>query len=1381
MKWLFFLLFLLSKAIGGEEIDEDFKIDKLRRSIELAMEEHPSQFDLDVTPEPPISEKKTTREKQWYSSKSYQDESSAVSIGKYAFQMNTTENESSQDDQLDALVSLSGEPRVQLSPNALDFGEKQLCVASVLTFEIQTPETTDEIHVMSIVTDDVQFHPAMFRPIHLRAGDSLKVQIIYLPRASGRVEAKAVIRTSLGTLVYPLSGQGVANQFGLNPFTATIPTGARYEPLITITNPSDQMLLVKEIFTTESFLHLSLPNAKGHEGPAIMPQNAGMWEIQPHETRDIISLSFMSRVDGEFNGFVHIKTDRDNMILPVEIIVVAPGLHLSPETVNFGVIAAEDEQHDVAVDISNTADVDLELVGVTIGRADATVSIIMNVPSNIIRAGESIPKMFTLAHDGTKNGTYAGQIKFRCNDTSVTVLSYTARVIRGAITFSPQDALFALSPSEPQNSSVVRNITLTNHFDYPLRLEEAHVLDSEEIKVVEMYPDDWIVQLEFTPSSKRFDIRSYQLELETNATFHQVPLHIHYNKLQVVCPASEKNPEELFTTKGVPIFEYVVDFGPIAMREHRLQKLNLTNPSAATLRIESIAIHLEQFRYTFLNIVPDPSASVEVFKLAMEWHRVHSNLTAIGKLQDRAIRHQLKHAPRQNKKEVKSRAKHDISFDIPPGHTAMLSFRARTMENVEDFEAHAMTIRTRHEVFHIHGKYSSKKGALRYPKGQIRLKPSFAGHLEYFPLELENQFDIPLKIISATIHQRMAQVLLHSTEIPPFETKTVGLITFSPAYGCKKSHSLSDCLLSTAEQFELSAMTDEYITALDITAHEARLEAYITRRRVSKYPFTMSLILQTNIVTTTTLPVLSKMLYPRVVDIARVDFGMTQLGTIAQQYVPVRNLGNLTIAVALAVQKRSKYVFRCKTKETTVLRRENDCMDRWINKMDRNVTNQVYHIPFYARHVVWLRPGEETTLGPIYFHPLGLKEEYSTRIFVRNNYSHIEPVEMTGTGESGRLELISGNMMDVRLIRMNETLVAYHTVKNTGGLPVVVHDPIVLTDSEMAKNVVQLDAMTKSRLEPQETAKFLVRVHASCVFKTLSVPIRLQTDLQENITMALKINMMQVECSEKKMMYWENYNTFGVVLAFMLIGFELVAFLQRMKRTELRKEKKICEEFDPAEKDELMKKILQEVDEQLIMTVDSDFEGEKAKELCQKRDQLAREEPIVLKEMILEEDPILEVSEEEEEVIKEDPIEVEEQPINYLLEKEVEEPVSEEEVYHEEESNDFEDMMNNVNQLLHNASRDVETTTNNISWTDPNGKFQRYVPVLSDMPAARVAPPPGFESVQPTPNWTPPMFPTSCATSRLGRIGSERRHVPPPPGLFENSQLNLNSKRPEWF
>ena len=226
------------------------------------------------------------------------------------------------------LLSLLGAPTLAVNPPFFHFGSHYTCISTSQDFELTnvSPNTTETVEIYSVTTSSLHFHISNFSPTTLAANNTKAVRVMFLPYREGPVTAVIVIQTSLGGFLLRLSGDGVRNPYGVKGFTGVrIPMGIAYNPAVQVYNPFDEALLIKEIFTTEGFLHLTLPDFvadvdKVEEVNAVST-SASIWQVQPREMKDVIELSFRSHTPGPYRGFLHIKTNLDNLVVPVDIMV----------------------------------------------------------------------------------------------------------------------------------------------------------------------------------------------------------------------------------------------------------------------------------------------------------------------------------------------------------------------------------------------------------------------------------------------------------------------------------------------------------------------------------------------------------------------------------------------------------------------------------------------------------------------------------------------------------------------------------------------------------------------------------------------------------------------------------------------------------------------------------------------------------------------------------------------------------------------------------------------------------------------------------------------------------------------------------------------------
>ena len=226
-----------------------------------------------------------------------------------------------------------------------------------------------------------------------------KITVIFLPRDARVINATLTVETSAGGFLVPMHGVGVANVYKLHPFVgAKVPIGVPYNPPIRVTNPTGKPLNINEVFTTESFLHLDLPGSAdgsvrsssssqrqldgGKQGSrtgssssdddddAAAARQRSMWIVPSMATKEIIRLSFTSHKPGLYQGYVHIKTDVENLVLPVSIQVLQGGVHALPERLRPTTITRENSITDVHINLLNTGAAPVIIVGAFLSSAD---------------------------------------------------------------------------------------------------------------------------------------------------------------------------------------------------------------------------------------------------------------------------------------------------------------------------------------------------------------------------------------------------------------------------------------------------------------------------------------------------------------------------------------------------------------------------------------------------------------------------------------------------------------------------------------------------------------------------------------------------------------------------------------------------------------------------------------------------------------------------------------------------------------------------------------------------------------------------------------------------------------------------------------------------
>ena len=250
-------------------------------------------------------------------------------------------------DSLDGLY-LPGIPAslpVTVVPPVLHFGsECPLCIPSIGTAELINLSEDEDLEVHSISSQSEHFHAPLSELQRLPPGGRMNISIVFLPRAKGSVNTTLLIQTSAGGFFYPVHGGGGPNPYSVHPLLpSAVLHGSAYEPLISIRNPHGTPMQIKEVLSSEPFVHLMLPPAEIQHGAVTLRE---LWTVAPGETKAVLAL----RIDstdatalsnataltsgaeggpievGVYRAYVHVKTDFDTLIIPVQVPVLREGV-----------------------------------------------------------------------------------------------------------------------------------------------------------------------------------------------------------------------------------------------------------------------------------------------------------------------------------------------------------------------------------------------------------------------------------------------------------------------------------------------------------------------------------------------------------------------------------------------------------------------------------------------------------------------------------------------------------------------------------------------------------------------------------------------------------------------------------------------------------------------------------------------------------------------------------------------------------------------------------------------------------------------------------------------------------------------------------------------
>lgn len=486
------------------------------------------------------------------------------------------------DNFLDSMNSLKSSKGLLFHPKMLEYGSSPVCIPTVSSFTITSSLDVD-VELNSISADNPQFYPVLFQPQTLARRESVMIRILFLPFYTETASATLKISTSIGDYEYNIVGAPAYNSYRLHPFVGyRIPSGVPFEQPITIYNPHDEVLHIREIFTTEEFI--SLRGATPLDAD-VTSSGGATWQLEPGVERSIIHLSMGSSMPGFYSGYVHLKTDKDNIVIPVELQVLEGGLHASPEFIDFGVLTRAGDMSTVDLKLMNSGSRSVEIVEIVPIMPDPHLQIFGHANNRVIENGTEVVVASLAYSSALSSGKVSNKLLIVTNHSNPALATlevpYEVSSVHGGIEYEFNDSLFTLSLQNMSNISNkklassapgsnsdrkvqkkfiegtgepddIRDMVLTNFYDAPLQILEVTSTTCPDVFFVHPVESNLSVDSlqKFSPIQVQFNRlvahemfkgkgilpKSCWLELQTNLSTVRFPLLVIDGSLDISSP-----------------------------------------------------------------------------------------------------------------------------------------------------------------------------------------------------------------------------------------------------------------------------------------------------------------------------------------------------------------------------------------------------------------------------------------------------------------------------------------------------------------------------------------------------------------------------------------------------------------------------------------------------------------------------------------------------------------------------------------------------------------------------------------------------------------------------------------------------------------------------
>ena len=830
-----------------------------------------------------------------------------------------------------------------------------------------------------------------------------------------------------------MQGEGIRNIYKVNPLiNVKIPVGHTLNPHLVIYNPHDHVLEVKEIFTNEGFLHLTLP-----KGLSTAGKGGSLWEVAPMTSIKVMTLAFHATRPGRHTGFVHARTNVDTLIIPVELNVIKGGVHRWPDLLDFETVTSKHEKRELNITVLNSTPNPVSVTDVVLSSPDPLLQVV--IKRGIVLQPNSESVVATVLYSGKTEGQFSGQLLVRTNDTGVgnkaLALPYQAKVLHGKLAFSQTNTTFPIrtgatatarrtanmqTSADGSTATVVeRWITLTNEFAVPVHLVTGILEDAGgwAFEVISFPADRTLQPRDKAPPiivRLTADQPSMPASAWGNGSQHSTILAIHSNvsitrialmvydgaltmtalplKLLSIDPEVHPVARQSDTTAT----SLMMDMGILGVRDERVYSLNISN-------LNPVAVDVWEFR--------GPSSKAKGISIKLLHildstgaHVVVDAKNKVGKL----LQGTGKSKAKTHDGEAR-RASCEVPASIKPGH--MLCLQVQICSQKEEQVDELVKMRTSFQTIEMSLRYMSMMGSLAVEPALLELSPAFPGKVVSQPLFATSSFKHPLTItgMKSSEARMIAEMLgqahnstaltASSLILQPDVRTLIGYIRFDPSLGPLHENYMATSAYKSSEQHRDDEKDNGGVGALGIvrTADLRRMEklSHIWASVSLKKQVNASISVECNMGKHATIQAVGTLERPEVLSAGAggrlISFPLTQLGQASEEHVSIENPSDLPMLAHLMLPPLKN---KARTGSPSL-----PC-----SSAQGCAANSQFLVSRAHMRGLVVPPRSWARLGPVFFVPRA-EGVYVATAYVRTNLTYLYSVGLRGEGGSGKLEL----------------------------------------------------------------------------------------------------------------------------------------------------------------------------------------------------------------------------------------------------------------------------------------------------------------------------------------------------------------------------------------
>lgn len=245
-------------------------------------------------------------------------------------------------------------PRVNISPNKLDWGHNYLYHPSVVFLRLQNTCNESVLEVYEPFSTNNQFYPFNFSEVALGPGEVAVISFVFSPKWLGLSSAELILQTSLGGFLVEAQGLAVESPHRLRPLEGLdVSSGGGLSRKLSLLNPFDESIHLEEVAAWVTVYGSSAPllaeivcskqdprDTYEHsfsDSKTVSSVESGKfnfvdieirplsnWVISPEKTESILEMAFSPGSEGQVLGAIcmqlvrPLEGEKDTLVVPFE-------------------------------------------------------------------------------------------------------------------------------------------------------------------------------------------------------------------------------------------------------------------------------------------------------------------------------------------------------------------------------------------------------------------------------------------------------------------------------------------------------------------------------------------------------------------------------------------------------------------------------------------------------------------------------------------------------------------------------------------------------------------------------------------------------------------------------------------------------------------------------------------------------------------------------------------------------------------------------------------------------------------------------------------------------------------------------------------------------